>query len=121
MGVTSSSRHDGPTASGDLVERMRRWAADHGDVVEKRMFGGTAFLIGGHMCCGENRGRLVLRLGNDGAEEALRRSHTAPMDFTGKPIRSMIYVDPAGFAAEAELRAWLDQAARHARSLPPKD
>lgn len=35
-----------------LAERLREHFADRDDVVEKRMFGGIAFMLRGHMCCG---------------------------------------------------------------------
>jgi TfoX/Sxy family transcriptional regulator of competence genes len=84
------------------------------------MFGGVAFLINGHMACGVLDEVLVLRLGEEGADAALEKKHTRPMDFTGKPMKSMIYVDPAGFRGEKALKAWVDRAIAFARSLPPK-
>lgn len=87
---------------------------------EKKMFGGIAFLIHGHMACGVLEKSLVLRLGNEGAEKALSEKHVRPMDFTGKPMKSMVYVDPAGFRDDDALRNWLRRALALARSLPPK-
>jgi TfoX/Sxy family transcriptional regulator of competence genes len=40
-------------------------------VAERKMFGGMAFMYRGHMCCGVLEDRVVLRLGNEGAERAL--------------------------------------------------
>jgi len=57
---------------------------------------------------------------NQAARDALARAHTAPMDFTGRPLKSMVYVEPPGFAGDEELRRWLDQALRFARGLPAK-
>jgi hypothetical protein len=42
------------------------------------------------------------------------------MDFTGRPMKSIVYVAPAGFAAEHELRAWVGRGVPYTRSLPPK-
>jgi len=72
------------------------------------------------MCCGVNGDNLMLRLGNDDATKALSEPHTRPMDFTGKPLKSMVYVDPKGFAADDNLRSWVDRAMGFAKSLPPK-
>ena len=63
---------------------------------------------------------MFLRLGNEGAAAALTEPHTRPMDFTGKPLKSMIYVSPEGNADEADLASWVTRAARFAESLPPK-
>ena len=42
------------------------------------------------------------------------------MDFTGKPMKSMVYVAPAGTETDAALLAWVQRATAHARTLPPK-
>jgi TfoX/Sxy family transcriptional regulator of competence genes len=85
------------------------------------MFGGLAFLLNGNMCCGVTGDRLMLRLGEDGAREALAEPHARPMDFTGKPMKSMIYVEPAGIASEEDLRKWVGRAVAFAASLPAKN
>lgn len=62
----------------------------------------------------------MLRLGEDGADAALDEPHTRPMDFTGKPMRSMVYVGPAGIDTDVALRGWIEHATAHTRALPPK-
>ncbi|MDA1196214.1 MAG: TfoX/Sxy family protein [Planctomycetota bacterium] len=89
-------------------------------VAEKKMFGGLAFMVQGHMACGVLERRLMLRLGDEGTARALQSAHTRPMDFTGKPIKSMLYLEPPGFKADADLRGWVDRAVKFAQSLPPK-
>lgn len=84
------------------------------------MFGGLAFLVNGHMACGVQGTALVLRLGAEGAAAARRRPHVRPMDFTGRPLASMVYVDAAGCRRDADLRAWVDEAVRFARGLPTR-
>ena len=71
------------------------------------------------MCCGIVGDRLMLRLGADLGEQALRRPHVQPMDFTGRPMTGMVYVAPEGLRGKA-LRPWVEQAAGFARTLPPK-
>jgi hypothetical protein len=61
----------------------------------------------------------MLRLGADLAEKALGRTHVHPMDFTGRPMTSMVYVAPEGLRGKA-LRTWVEQAAGFVRTLPPK-
>lgn len=87
---------------------------------ERRMFGGVCFMVHGHMACGVAGDRLMLRLGNEGATEALREPHTAPMDFTGKPLKSMIYVDPDGLRTERGLAKWVKRATEFAMSEPSR-
>lgn len=84
------------------------------------MFGGLAFLVNGHMSVGIVGDNLVLRLGGEPAKEALREPNTAPMDFTGRALKSMVFVEPAGLRTDAALEDWVSQALHYARSLPPK-
>jgi TfoX/Sxy family transcriptional regulator of competence genes len=103
-----------------LADRIRAALDTTPDVSERKMFGGLAFLVAGHMACGIVGNDLMLRLGEDGADAALDQPHTRPMDFTGKPMTSMVYVAPAGTETDAALRAWVKRATTHARTLPPK-
>jgi len=61
----------------------------------------------------------MVRLGAGAAEEVLGRPHVRPMDFTGRPMKGMVFVEPGGLQGAA-LRQWVEAAAEHARGLPPK-
>ena len=102
-----------------LAHRIRAALAGTQDVTERKMFGGLAFLVGGHMTCGIVGTQLMLRLGETGADAALDEPHTRPMDFTGKPMRTMVYVEPAGIVSDDALRGWIERATAHTRTLPP--
>jgi TfoX/Sxy family transcriptional regulator of competence genes len=102
-----------------LADRIRDVLAGEPGVTERKMFGGIAFMVDGHMACGIVRDDLMLRLGAEGAEGALKRPHVRVMDFTGRPMTGMVYVEPAGLRGAA-LRNWVGRAVAHARSLPPK-
>ena len=103
-----------------LAERVKEHFAARPDLTAKKMFGGLCVLLGGHMTCGIVGEALMLRLGKAGAAAALAEPHVREMDFTGKPMAAMVYVDPPGIRTEAQLGAWLDRAAAHADSLPRK-
>ena len=104
-----------------LADRLRAGLADRTDLTEKKMFGGLCFLLGGNMCCGiTGQGQLMLRVGPDAYEAALTRPHAREMDFTGRAMRGMVYVDTAGIESDAQLRDWLALAVDFAGSLPPK-
>jgi hypothetical protein len=60
----------------------------------------------------------MVRLGDDG-EAALAEPHTRSMDFTGKPMKTAIYVDSEGTKEDAELAKWVEAGADYAASLPP--
>jgi hypothetical protein len=102
-----------------LADRLRALLAPHG-VDERRMFGGLAFLLGGNMCCGVVGERLMVRVGPDAHASCLEMPHCRPMDFTGRPSRGMVYVEPAGLADEPALAAWVGRGIAFASSLPAK-
>ncbi len=103
-----------------LAERIRSILEEREDVTEKKMFGGLAFMIDGNMCCGVNKEDLMLRLGKDGANAALKLPHARDMDFTGKPLKGFVYVDADGYAEDEDLANWIQRAAEFAGSLPGK-
>ena len=103
-----------------LAGRVRRTMSGVPDLEEERMFGGLAFMVGGHMCCGVLGERLMLRLGEEGAARALEEPHTAPMDFTGRVLRTMVFVEPPGWREPDALAAWVGDALAFVRTLPPK-
>lgn len=103
-----------------LADRIREVLAPRSEVSERKMFGGIAFMIAGNMCCGVIGEDLMVRLGTEDAERALAEPHVRPMDFTGKPMETAIYVDPEGTADDESLAAWVEAGADLASSLPPK-
>ena len=103
----------------DLADRVRAVLPPGEAVTERRMFGGLAFMLGGHMLCGVVKDTLMVRLGPEAADHALGQPHIRPMDFTGRPMKGMVFVDRAGLHGDA-LRQWVDAAAGYVRSLPPK-
>jgi TfoX/Sxy family transcriptional regulator of competence genes len=104
----------------DLADRLRRALSEHPDLTERKMFGGIAFMLGGHMCCGVATEDVMLRVGPDAYEAALAEPHAREMDFTGKPMKGYVYVAPEGLASERDLKAWVEKAVRFVRTLPPK-
>ena len=76
-------------------------------------------MLNGNMACGIVKDELMLRLGADGADAALGEPHVRQMDFTGRPMTGMVYVEPGGLD-DAAVRRWVERAAGFARSLPPK-
>ena len=103
-----------------LAQRIRELLADRHSVVEKRMFGGIAFMLRGNMCCGIVRDDLMVRVGPERHEEALTQPHVRPMDITGRPMRGMVYVTPEGCRTDEALKRWVEQGLNFAATLPPK-
>lgn len=103
-----------------LAERVRVALADAPELHERKMFGGIAFMVSGHMACGVIGDELVVRLGEEGVERALHLPHVRPMDFTGRPMRSMVFVGPEAVRDEPELARWVRDATAFVATLPPR-
>lgn len=99
-----------------LLLRIRQVLSTRNDVVEKKMFGGVAFMVNGHMACGPHHDNLILRLGREASDQALQEPHVRPMDFTGKVMKSFVMVEAAGLRTERQLRRWVELAAAFASS-----
>lgn len=97
-----------------LARRIRHIVAERKDVSELKMFGGLAFLFAGRMGCGVVREELMVRLPAGESDEAMRQAHVRPMDFTGRPLKNFIYVEPEGFTSKASLEKWVACAIRAA-------
>ncbi len=103
-----------------LAARIRTVFEGEPAVREKKMFGGVAFMVDGNMACGVTSDELMVRVGPDNYEDALSRPHARPMDFTGRPMRGMVYVAGPGFESDQDLAAWVESGASFTRSLPAK-
>ena len=102
------------------AQRIRDVIRNKAEVTEKQMFGGIAFLWNGNMFCGVNDDELMLRLGEEVATDSLSEPHVRQMDFTGRPLKSYVYVAAAGFKTKSQLKRWVDQTIRFAKTLPRK-
>lgn len=76
-------------------------------IEEKRMMGGLCFMVNGKMCVGVEKNRLMARIDPAIYASALRRKGCVPMDFTGRPMRGFVFVNPPGLTTAAELNYWL--------------
>lgn len=103
-----------------LADRVRDALAPRADLSERKMFGGIAFMIGGNMAVGVIGEDLMVRLDPGDAEKALAEPHARQMDFTGRPMKGMVFVDSAGTDADDDLAGWVEAGADFAASLPPK-
>jgi len=93
----------------NLAARIRTVLSDRDDVVEKKMFGGLCFMVGGAMRCGLTKSNFMVRVGPEQYDDALAEPHARPMDFTGRPLKGMVYVAPAGLRTRASLARWVER------------
>jgi hypothetical protein len=103
-----------------LAARARAALGSRSDVEEKRMFGGLAFMVRGHMACGVIGDQLLVRVGPENYEKSLRLSYAQEMKFTGRPMRGFVAVDAEGVSTAKAVVPWVRRGVEYALSLPPK-
>lgn len=103
-----------------MAQRLREALSHRHDVVEKKMFGGIAFMVSGNMCCGVVDDTMMARVGPERYEQALGLPHAREMDFTGRPMRGFVFVHPDGLQTDEELGSWVRRCEDFADSLAPK-
>ncbi len=103
-----------------LAERIREDTDTDPSISERKMFGGLCFMSDGNMSFGVIGSEIMVRVGPDAYAAALELPHAREMDFTGRSMRGMVYVDADGISEDDDLHVWLERGLTYARSLPPK-
>jgi TfoX/Sxy family transcriptional regulator of competence genes len=105
----------------DLAGRVRELIAVEAGLVEKRMFGGLAFLIDGNMAVGvSGQGGLMVRVDPAETEALIARRHATPFEMRGREMKGWVRVDSEGVRTKRQLEPWVRRGIAYARSLPPK-
>lgn len=102
-----------------LADLMRDALKRRKGISEKKMFGGFCWMLNGNMLCGVEVGRFMFRVGKDLEAEALTRPGAVVIDFNGRRMGGMVWVE-ADACIETGLKDWISFAAQFAGSLPPK-
>lgn len=105
----------------DLADRLREVVAREPGLSEKRMFGGLAFLINGHMAVSASgQGGLLLRVDPADTDGLVQAPHVQRFTMRGREMDGWLRVDAAAVATDTALRRWTAHGVAYARSLPPK-
>ena len=107
--------------SEELAERIRRQLARRKGIEEKKMFGGIGFLLNGNLLMGVWKESLVVRLGPDEGDEALKEPHVKEFDITGRPMKGWVRVEPGGVEDDERLKEWIERAVKFVGTLPAKE
>ena len=105
-----------------LAERVRELMGARPGVVERKMFGGLGWMVGGNMAVGVmSTDALLVRMDPEEVPGALREPHVGEFGREGaKPMTGFVTVEPAGIEDDAALERWVDVGAARAASMPPK-
>jgi hypothetical protein len=105
----------------DLADRLREILGPEPGLTEKRMFGGLAFLLDGHMAVAAgSRGGLLLRVDPADHDRLTAEEHVEPFEMRGRPMKGWLDVGVGALTDDASLRAWVALGVDYVRTLPPK-
>ena len=102
-----------------LAERIRT-EMDGIPFVEKKMFGGVGFLLGGNMACGVYKEDMIVRVEPEKHATLLKKPHTKVFDISGRPMQGWLLVEPDGCKTKKQLATWVKEGVDFALTLPPK-
>jgi TfoX/Sxy family transcriptional regulator of competence genes len=91
-------------------------------VVERKMFGGMGWTIGGNMAVGVMReDHMVVRLPPEEIATAIEEPHVNEFGRPGsKPMKGFVIIDPEALADDTTLAHWVERGAARAMELPAK-
>jgi hypothetical protein len=76
---------------------------------EKKMMGGLCFMVNDKMCVGIVKDSLMARIGSEMYESALAMQGCRKMDFSGKPLRGFVFLDPDAIDMDNDLIYWIQK------------
>jgi hypothetical protein len=103
-----------------LAERIRGLLPDL-PVTETKMFGGLAFLVGGHMAvAASGKGGLMVRCDPADTQRLVGEPGASRMEMRGREMDGWLRVTSEQVADDADLARWVTIGTTYAGGLPPK-
>ena len=93
-----------------LANRVRELLQTKRSVAEKKMMGGLTFMVNDKMCVGILNDDLMARIDPAVYEKVLEKRGCREMDFTGKPMRGFVFIEPEGTKTKKDLEYWINLA-----------
>lgn len=104
-----------------LAQRIRDCLRQRRGITERKMFGGLAFLLHGHMTvAASGQGGMLARIDPADNDAALARAHASPMVMRGRAMDGWIRVAPEGVKTKRQLQSWVARSVAYVKTLPPK-
>ena len=105
----------------ELAGRIRELLAGEPDLMEKKMFGGLSFLIGGNMAVGASgQGGILVRVDPEESDALVAQTNATPMEMRGRQMQGWLRVTADDLGSKRELAKWVELGRNYARSLPAK-
>jgi len=106
--------------SEELAQRVRKQLGRQGGLVEKKMFGGLAFLINGNLSVAVRGDELLVRVEPEETEKLLNEPDARRFDISRRQMNGWLVVGGAGVGDEQSLATWVRRGVAYASSLPKK-
>ncbi len=104
-----------------LARRIRDVLQGEHGLIEKRMFGGLAFLVNGNLAVSaSSKGGLLVRVDPAHTASLVDKPYVKPFEMRGRQMRGWLQVDSEGLKSDGALRNWVSRGVGYARSLAPK-
>jgi len=105
----------------ELADRIRALVAKERGLSEKKMFGGLAFLVGGHMAvAASGQGGVLVRVDPDRSDRLVATTKASVAVMRGRPMTGWLRVASADVRTKPQLAKWVTLGTAFARSLPAK-
>ena len=105
----------------DLAHRIRELVSTELGISERKMFGGLAFMIDGHMAVAASRqGGILLRVDPADMAGLLASGKAEEAIMGGRTMRGWVRVMPEHLRTKRELGSLVDRGVRYARTQPAK-
>ncbi len=104
-----------------LADRVRQLVPADVDVREKNMFGGLAFLVGGHMAvAASGQGGIMVRVDPAESDKIVATTKARVAEMRGRPMAGWLRIEAADVPTQRQLASWVTRGTTYARSLPSK-
>ena len=105
----------------ELADRIRELIAGERRVMEKKMFGGLAFLVSGNMAvAASGHGGLMVRVDPEEGDRLVAKTKARPMVMRGREMSGWLRLTSDDVRTKRQLQRWVEMGVTYARSLPPK-
>ncbi|HMS66629.1 MAG TPA: TfoX/Sxy family protein [Saprospiraceae bacterium] len=94
-----------------IADKIRAALAGNQNLIEKKMFGGIAFMIDDKMCIGVNNDDIMLRCEKEETAQLLKMKGAKVFDLSGgRPMEGWLLVSPEGTQTQQDFDWWVNKA-----------
>ena len=101
----------------DLITRTRDALSGVPDVVEKKMFGSTGFMVRGKLCIGARADRIMCRVNPADHAALVKRKGCTTVVMKGRVYNGYVHLAADALQTQKALAFWIDLALRYNASI----